>query len=187
VLVIGGLFMMRWHVGQVNSGLDLSVRRHLKREGFEDNGRAVFSPSYPLQKKLFGRGTGDVFPGYIFLRFDQEADFVWQKAKRIKGITRLLPGDGYPGFLPEGFVERMIKMTEAGEFTPKSAEALARSYVRGDFVEIDKGPFSGYAGEMVKYRRGGMVVLLALLGGKREVTIPPSCVAPPVLRPCLAA
>lgn len=180
--------MMRWHVGQVNAGLDLSVRRHLKREGFEDDGRAVFSPSYRLQKKLFGRDTGDVFPGYIFLRMDVgDIEFVWQKAKRIRGITRLLPGDGEPGALPEGFVEEMIRLTYAGAFDPKTAEQLALSYLPGDFVEVDKGPFSGYAGEFVKYRRGSMKIILALLGGKREVTIPSSCVAPPSFAQTLAA
>lgn len=171
--------MLRWHVGQINAGLDITVRRGLKREGFEDDGRAVFSPSYRLQKKLFGRDTGDVFPGYIFLKLDlDDADFVWQKAKRIRGIQRLLPGDGEPGALPDGFVEEMIRATDAGEFNPLTAEQLVRKYVPGDFIEVARGPFAGYAGELVRYRKGSMRIMLALLGGRREVTIPASQVLP---------
>lgn len=171
--------MLRWHVGQINAGLDLTVRRHLKREGFEDDGRAVFSPSYRLQKRLFGRDTGDVFPGYMFLRLDlDDAGFVWQKAKRIRGITRLLPGDGEPGALPIGFVEEMMQLTADGAFDPKTAEQLALRYSPGDFIEVAKGLFAGYAGELVCYRKGSMRILLSLLGGRREVTIPASQVLP---------
>lgn len=172
--------MLRWHAAQVNSGLDLTVRRHLKREGFEDDGRAVFSPTFPLGRRLFGRDTGDVMPGYMFLKMDlEDKGFVWQKARRIRGIQRLLPGDGEPGALPEGLVEGMIEKVAAGEYNPKSIEELVMSFLPGDFIEVDKGPWSGHSGTMVRYRKGSMYVLLSLLGGKREVPIPPSFVLPP--------
>ena len=172
--------MLRWHAAQVNSGLDLTVRRGLKREGFEDDGRAVFSPSFPLQRSRFGRDTGDVFPGYLFLRLDlEDPGFVWQKARRIRGIQRLLPGDDFPGALPEGFVEEAMRLTDKGAFTPKRAAELVMSFRPGDYVEVAHGPFAGYGGEMVRYRKGSMQVLLSLLGGKREVTISPSNVLPP--------
>ncbi len=174
----GGSLLLRWHVAQVNAGLDLTVKRSLKREGFEEDGREVFSPSYRLARKLFGRDRGEVFPGYVFLKLDLDDAFVWQKARRIRGITRLLPGDGMPGPLPEGFVEEMIRLTGEGHFDPKTAEELAAKYVCGQEIFISSGPFTGFSGEFVKYRKGSLSILLALLGGRREVPISPHQASP---------
>jgi transcription antitermination factor NusG len=163
--------MLRWYVAQINAGLDLTVKRSLLREGFDEEGRQVFAPSGRLERKLFGRDRRDVFPGYLFLKLDLEDGFVWQKARRIHGLTRLLPGDGMPGALPEGFVEDLRELSMGGHYDPKSAEELAASYMSHQKVFIKSGPFAGHSGEFVRYRKGSLFVLMALLGGQHEVQI----------------
>ena len=49
---------------------------------------------------------------------------------------------------------------------------IEREYAKGECVPIIAGPYSGWSGEMVRYHKGSMIVLLKILGSKREIPIP---------------
>lgn len=83
-----------------------------------------------------------------------------------------------PLALPPGFVEELRGRVSRKEFDGAACGEIVRKYAPGETVPIVAGAFSGHYGEMVRYRKGSLVVLLSLFGGtKREVPVPQHCVA----------
>lgn len=170
----------RWYVAAALVGLEATASHHLSRAGI-----AVFSPfavdwsgAAPRQIKLF--------PGYVFVElsapdWDVEADFRVSEAglvRRTRGIHSLLPVHARaPEALPVGFVDDLRARMAQGDFDVNAASDVIRRYAPAESVPIVSGPWSGWTGEMVKYRKGSLVLLLALLGAKREVEVPSHQVA----------
>lgn len=170
----------RWYVAAVLAGLEATAGYHLSRAGI-----AAFSPTFVDRTSGFLRQV-KLFPGYLFVELGAPdrgvlEDFAVEGAgevRRTRGVHALLPVYARcPDPLPVGFVEDLRARMAAGDFDANAAAEVVRRYASGDAVPIESGPWAGWTGEMVKYRKGSLVVLLALLGAKREVTIPSHQVA----------
>lgn len=155
----------RWYVAAALSGLEATAIYHLSRAGI-----SAFSPTF-LDKGGFPHRQVKLFPGYVFVELSDpdEAGVV----RRVRGIHAMLPiHSEAPKALPAGFVEDLRSRMASGDFDANAALSAVRRYGLGDVVPIESGPWAGFDGEMVKYRKGSLVLLLALLGAKREVEIP---------------
>lgn len=170
----------RWYVAAALAGLEATAIYHLSRAGI-----VAFSPTFFDRSGVVHRQV-KLFPGYVFVELsapDQRfvAEFRVAEAgivRRTRGIHSLLPVHNLaPDPLPVGFVEDLRARMATGDFDASAALSVVRRYGTGDVVPIESGPWAGFDGEMVKYRKGSLVVLLALLGAKREVTIPSHQVA----------
>ena len=119
-----------------------------------------------------------LFPGYIFVRFDLAEDH-WTPINGTRGIVKLLPTFmNEPTPLPVGFVEELQEQQRAGKLDVGSGNAVAYSYAKGQAVEVASGPFAGFGGEFVKYHKGSLIILMALLGQKNRVPMRPHQVRP---------
>lgn len=165
----------RWYVAAALAGLEATASHHLSRAGI-----AAFSPVGVDRSGAFARQV-KLFPGYVFVELSApdwalEDDFRVAEAgivRRTRGIHAMLPVHARaPAALPVGFVEDLRARMSAGDFDANAASDVVRRYSPGESVPIESGPWSGWSGEMVKYRKGSLILLLALLGAKREVEIP---------------
>lgn len=156
----------RWYVAAALAGLEATAIYHLSRAGI-----TAFSPSIGV-----GVSLRRLFPGYVFVELEsvEEAGVV----NRQRGIHRMLPVHANePLALPRGFVEDLRGGLARGDFDAKACGEIVRKYCAGEAVPIVAGAYSGHYGEMVRYRKGSLIVLLSLFGGQREVPIPQHCVA----------
>jgi transcription antitermination factor NusG len=170
----------RWYVAAALAGLEATASYHLSRAGI-----AAFSPTGVDKTGAIHRQV-KLFPGYVFVELsapDYEVIDEFRVAeawvvRRTRGIHSMLPTHAKaPTALPVGFVEDLRVRMSAGDFDANAASDVVRRYAPGEAVPIDSGPWSGWTGEMVQYRKGSLIVLLSLLGAKREVTIPSHQVA----------
>ena len=156
----------RWYVAQTLAGLESTAIYHLSREGV-----TAFSPMTSGERKF------RLFPGYLFIELSSpdEAGVV----NRTRGIHKVLPvHSNSPLALPDGFVDDLRGRIGQGEFDESACAHVVHKYVKGENVPIVAGAFAGWCGEMVRYHKGSMIVLLALFGAKpREVVVPKHCVA----------
>lgn len=179
----------RWYVAAALAGLEATAVYHLSRAGI-----AAFSPSFVDRTGQFAR-TVKLFPGYLFVELsaperEYEPEFQVAEAgivRRTRGVHGMLPIHARcPDPLPVGLVEDLRARANSGALDADAALETVRRYAPGDDVPIESGPWSGWTGEMVRYRKGSLVVLLALLGAKREVTIPSHQVAGGGAQPTVA-
>jgi transcription antitermination factor NusG len=155
----------RWYVAQALAGLEATAIYHLSREGV-----TAFSPT------LASNRQARLFPGYVFVELasPDEAGVV----NRTRGIHKVLPvHSNNPLALPDGFVDELRGKISNGAFDEADCLRVIHKYIPGESVPIVAGSFAGWCGEMVRYHKGSMIVLLALFGNKREVIVPRHCVA----------
>jgi transcription antitermination factor NusG len=141
---------------------------NLKNQSFEN-----FLPEI----REFRRGsltTVQLFPGYIFVRFDISDERVrWRSINGSRGVIKLLPTNlELPLPLPVGFVEDFRDRIMAGELDEKPLIEIVKRYSPEEIVPVLSGPFGGLQGKMLRYHKGCLVLLMHLLGGKVEVEVP---------------
>lgn len=130
-----------------------------------------------------------LFPGYAFFQFDVDLDH-WEFINNTHGVIHLLPmKHERPYHLPRAkmatlthparlsFVDALKADIAAGGFTAQKAEELVLSYVPGQQVPVINGTHAGCSGELIKYNKGSLVLLMAMFNRKVEVTVPKDCVA----------
>jgi transcription antitermination factor NusG len=154
----------RWYCAQTQSGMGRTARDQLSRQTFE-----VFLPEI----REFGEVV-TMFPGYIFVAFDRDDDSVrWKSINGTRGVIKLLPLHcENPSPIKKGFVEELLKQSADGTLTAEKAQATALRYLRDDDVPIIAGAFAGYHGKMVRYRKGSLELLTALLGQEVVLAVP---------------
>lgn len=123
-----------------------------------------------------------LFPGYAFFQFSIDEDH-WEFLNNTHGVIHLLPmKHERPCYLPRAtpdklsFIDALMVEIEAGGFTAKKAEELVLSYVPGQTVPVIDGTHSGCEGELIRYTRSSLVLLMAMFNRKVEVTVPRNCV-----------
>jgi transcription antitermination factor NusG len=162
-------YVIQFQPGRVSEGV-----RNLERQGFE----GVYVPTTP-------KSSRSLFPGYGFVELDISggAGPYWQRINSTRGIVKLLPSHlEKPLSLPIGFVR---ELREALSSYADEIEIVTR-WTAGSAVEIRSGAFAGFVGEMVRYHKGSLELLLTLLGTRRRVIVPShQCAAPPA--PALGA
>jgi transcriptional antiterminator RfaH len=118
--------------------------------------------------------TQPLFPGYVFVLVELQ----WYTARWCPGVIRLVLDGVQPARVPDQVIAE-LKGRERNGFielpkTPKPSPGLSP----GDRLRVHSGPFTGldglYAGMAPRDR---IVVLLQILGAKREVALARSDVA----------
>lgn len=158
--------MGTWHALQFHAGMTDTGVRHLERQGF-----------LPFVPKL--RDGGTIFPGYGFLELDLYEER-WRTVNGTRGVIKLLPTHlEEPLALPAGFVEDLRDSLDDFNTCTESVSG----WMKGDEVQVECGPFTGCVGELVRHRRGSLVLILSLLGRPCEVSVPKQqCGSPPAAR-----
>lgn len=111
------------------------------------------------------------FPGYLFVRFDPDAA-AWAAIPRTPGVKRLLcSARNQPLPLPNGEVERWMAKGRAGDGAIDERAPAFPSVAAGDMVRITAGPLTDMPALVQLSDRDRVVVLLAMLGAERPVTL----------------
>lgn len=152
-----------WFAAQLKPNALRIALRNLDRQGF-----AAFAPRMTVVRRQPGRVTRraePVFPGYVFVQFDQTRPG-WRAVNGTQGITRLVTGDARaPRPLPRDFMAALLDRCDAGGlFAPAPVLDI------GDRVEMIDGPLAALVGRIVGLDRDGRVrVMMEILGGQTPV------------------
>lgn len=161
--------MKRWYVLQINQSLEGWVRRGLMRLGFGEGDISV--PSYRMKRRVFGRDTAPLMPGYLFARFDPDGDEGWEELVRLPGVVRLLPSATNPLALPLGFVEELERGCREGRYDPMTVDAFLSTFRTGEPIAVTADG-QRYEGRFSRVGRGRLEMLVGLLGRDVVVSVP---------------
>lgn len=165
--------MMRWYVARAHPGMEETAERNLLRQGLDEG--SVFAPGTALRRSVFNRTKAMIFPGYVFVRLDLDADICvlpWQRINHTRGVIRLLPSHlERPSPLPLGFIEELMVLVDDGEFDESRVVELIKRFAPGELVSVISGPLAGRSLDFVRYHKGALICLTSLLGKEIEVPI----------------
>jgi transcription antitermination factor NusG len=169
----------RWYVAQVRAGREYQIARELiegeVRQGYSPRPSfTVESPMIAVVGRRKGIVTTDrvqMFPGYIFIRFDRDAED-WASIRSVEGViqifmTKLLT----PIPLPSGFVERLI---ESAPDRLKLADVRREQFADGSSLVVADGPLAGLAATCRECDGLTTTVALVFLGQRMVMTMPRS-------------
>jgi len=107
------------------------------------------------------------FPRYIFVRFDLKSDNL-APIRSTRGVSSLVRFGGVPKRVPP----LLIRALKSNENAQQLHCIVSRAWRRGDEVEIEHGPFSGYSCIFDAERSADRVtVLLNIVGKQTRATI----------------
>jgi len=154
-----------WYLVQLRpNGLGIALR-NLARQGFD-----LFCPMHPSMTKRrgqFHKSWRPLFPGYLFVGFDQ-ARAPWRAINSTYGVSRLVNfGTEAPRPVPEGLITGLRMRCDAdGRLLPP--ETLEK----GDSVRILSGPFAEFVTTVERVTPDQRIwVLLDLLGRPTRVML----------------
>lgn len=152
----------RWYVAQLQAGMRLTAEANLQRQSFEFDSMLVRG----------ALGSAQLFPGYIFVRFDRDdPDCRWRSVNGTTGIEKLLPLHlENPMPIMAGLVEDFAAQILAGSFDHKNFGTTIARHMVGEKVAVISGAWAGHSGTMIRQRKGHLYLLMSLLG--RELSIP---------------
>jgi transcription antitermination factor NusG len=113
------------------------------------------------------------FPGYQFVEFDRALTGSWERINGFRGVVKLLPvHSDEPTPCPPGMIEELIDLYASGPPEDDEVDLVVRSYVRGDLVRIEEGPWFGHVGEFRRQVRGSVELMVPLLGRSFPLQVP---------------
>jgi len=135
------------------------------------NGYATYLPRIRERRMTRGRkvdATPALFPGYAFV----EITLQWHAARWSPGVAALImAGDGSPARVPDKVISD-IRARERNGFI-----MLPPPLRPGDRVRVTRGPLEGLGGLCAGMApRERVLVLLSMLGARRQVTLPAASV-----------
>ena len=166
--------MKRWYVVQLKS-----KQEELAEDSLVDQGFQVYYPKIIEARRYKGEQVNvmvPLFAGYMFVRFDIDADR-WRAIAHTKGVYNLLTAtEDRCTALPQGFIEELIKQEKDGVVAENTAVQHLRDFVIGEELQIDNGVFKGFSGICERVNKDRVVILLSLLGGNTKVELPKASV-----------
>lgn len=158
--------MKRWYVVNTQPNQERRAEENLRRQGFEPWG-----PHLRTMRRHARRSEAvlvPMFPGYLFVRLDVEADR-WRSVNGTFGVIRILCNGDAPIPVPDGLVEGlMARRDEAGVIV-----LPPRSFAEGEAVRVAAGPFADLEGLFQSMSgRDRVVLLFNLLGRKVRASVP---------------
>jgi transcriptional antiterminator NusG len=136
----------RWLVAQVRVGREFVVAVSIRRRGYQH-----YLPVY--EKRLTGRRTvqAPVFPGYLFVRFDNENTY---PIVRVPDVIRLVGTQSAPIPVQDSEIEALqIAARSAGRFSPCPFMEV------GDPVQLSRGSLTGLKGILVRWKNQHRLVI----------------------------
>lgn len=157
----------RWYVARAKRGLERVAMANLAKQEF-----AAYFPMQTVERVRRGAFVTEseaVFPGYVLIRFDVEADR-WVAINSTRGITSLIGSGetGAPYPIPEGHIEELQERERQGELRVRAA----RDIRAGDAVRVNSGSLAGKIGSCRWTKRERVMMLLSLLGREVLVAVP---------------
>ena len=128
-----------------------------------------------------------LYPSYLLVSLDDSLGAAYLRhqivrVNRTRGMKRLLPTHlETPLVLPDGYVDKLRTRVEVF-MTMDRVEEVNEEYLPNQEVEISCGPWAGRKGIFQRKKKGCLMVLLTLLGTRREVPIPLQNIARPSYR-----
>jgi len=153
-----------WYVIRVQPRAEYLAARELIRDGHE-----IFFPCVKVNYARAGHSDMPLFPGYIFIRFDQRQNGwpSFSTTHRVAGWVK------FQGEIPT--VPREIVDALASELDEKNGgRGLWRRFQRGDHVKVVAGVIEG-SGEVIeeaKTPKSRAKVLLEFMGRVVEAKVP---------------
>ncbi len=130
--------MLNWYLVQTKSRSEDVVAQKFRESGLE-----VLNPKY-MARKLVRRRPREVslplFPGYVFLRFDDAMDY--RMVKYTRGVRRVVGFGAGPAVVPAEIIEGIRSRIRGG--TDEMVELYACSFRPGDEVIIRGGGLEGF-------------------------------------------
>ncbi len=164
----------RWFAAATQPSSELYALENLVNQAYE-----AFLPLVSRTVKRRARLISEtiaLFPGYVFIRFDQEIDR-WRSINGTRGIRRLLCTNAEtPMAIEPGVIERLIVQSRNGGFEEIAGD-IVRKFTPGSHIHITDGPFKDQDGQCVGADIQNVVVFLSLLGRDVKVSIPVSYVS----------
>ncbi len=156
-----------WFVAQYKPNSFFIAKKNLERQGC-----TTFMPLVELtsrKKTSFLTEKKPLFPGYIFISFD-EKKFHWSAINNTLGLSRLLVMDNHPQIVPKSFIQSLKARCD------KSGKLLKKSSIEiGSRVEVIKGPFSKIIGAIETiHPEKRLSFLFEILGRQTKITLPKS-------------
>ena len=157
----------KWYVAQLKPNGFQKAVINLNRQGFE-----TFVPVREITAKLRHKVTAvdkPIFPGYIFVRFESNADG-WHRINSTLGVSRLITLEtGKPSPVPEAFM--------AGLFARCDQQGVLQAITDlkvGDRVKMVSGPFVDIIGQIDQVLGDNNIRLLFdLMGQATKVDVAP--------------
>lgn len=147
------------------------------RDKLDENGFGAFLPLVLVERRharRVGLVQRPMFPGYLFVRLDL-GEAGWRGAAHTRHIRRLFGSTPEsPTPLGLGIVERMIAL---GYDRPVTADLAPDLIAAGAVVTITDGPFADHRGVCLWSDAKRCRVLLSMLGGQVQATLPRRLVA----------
>lgn len=166
--------MAKWYVLQAFSGQEQRVKdlleERVRLNELGDKVRQVLIPTQTVQEIRGGKkkiSTRKFYPGYVLVEMDLDDD-TWQVVKRTPGVIGFLGGE-QPAPLSDEEVTEIFNQVEAA----KDRIAPRVTYVKGDRVKINDGPFINFIGlvEEVDEERGKLGVSVSVFGRTTPVEL----------------
>lgn len=159
---------MQWIVVQVKAQHEEVAIRNLEESGFRG-----FCPKLTLRKGTKSE-TIPMFRGYIFVEIEPENMPMWRTISSHRGVLKILMrSQGCPGYLPPGFVEKLME-----QGTVLEDLNVLHQFVKGQKIKFTAGPLSGINGIVHSTNRERIALLVDLLGQDTVVQSTVHMVAP---------
>ena len=156
----------KWFVAQYKPNSDLIAKKNLERQGI-----STFMPLVELtrrKKETFLTEKKPLFPGYIFISFD-EKEIHWSVINSTLGINRLLVNNNTPQIIPQTIIKTLKARCDS------SGKLLKRVIETGSRVQVVKGPFSKIIGKIETINtEKRLSFLYEILGRQTKITLPKS-------------
>ena len=158
--------MRRWFVVNAHTGQEQRAEFNLHRQGY-----CVWLPSFRKLRKHARKTVSvdaAVFPGYLFVEFDPDADR-WYPIMNTFGVRRLLSNERGPVAVPQRFLDNLRGHLALDGEAPDALPELAA----GAELEVVSGPFAGsFATFLGLAAQERVRVLLNVLGAGVRTTLP---------------
>ena len=153
--------------------------RRAERLVASEIGKRGLTVHLPEYARIIGDGLIQLvplFPGYLFVRFDAEADPWRSIARDTPGVMCLFSVNERPIPLRVGDVERLIDAAGPDGAVERDRDPNEPLPARA-MVRVEDGPFTSFLGVVDACDKSTVRVLLNVLGRSTIVTLPRKAVA----------
>ncbi|PCJ18121.1 MAG: transcription/translation regulatory transformer protein RfaH [SAR86 cluster bacterium] len=155
----------QWYVLYAKARQESLAQENLERQGFK-----VYLPKIAITRRRKGVLSSIIepfFPRYLFVEFDRSCDN-WAPIRSTRGVCGLVRFEGVPKAVPSALIDSL----RSNEDSQKLQSVRNHSWDKGERVEIEQGPFTGYhcifQAEKGKSR---VSVLLNLIGNQTQTIL----------------
>ena len=155
---------LRWYVARTEPRAEFVAAEELARDGYD-----VFFPRITEPSPRPGHTETPLFPGYLFLHCDPEAEG-WPSFRGVHRITGWVSFGGEVPCLPDGDVAELMERLEL----INQQGGMLRRFSPGEKVHVDAGNLQGLAEvvEGAKSPKARAKVLLRFMGRLVQAQVP---------------